>query len=139
MGFDMNWAAMPGISFSPEKLQALQEQYTREATALWNSGLQTPPTQKDRRFASDAWSHNPVAAYSAASYLLNARTLMGLADAVEADDKTRARIRFAVEQWMAASAPSNYLAFNVDAQKKAINSHVSPCATSHNNNVTGFE
>ena len=122
MGFDMNWAAMPGISFSPEKLQALQEQYTREATALWNSGLQTPPTQKDRRFASDAWSHNPVAAYSAASYLLNARTLMGLADAVEGDVKTRERLRFAVEQWMAASSPSNFLALNAEAQKKAIES-----------------
>ena len=122
MGFDMNWAAMPGISFSPEKLQALQEQYTRDATALWNSGLQTPPTQKDRRFASDAWSHNPVAAYSAASYLLNARTLMGLADAVEGDVKTRERLRFAVEQWMAASSPSNFLALNAEAQKKAIES-----------------
>src|SRR6185436_3956397 len=33
-----------------------------------------------------------------------------------------ARLRFAVEQWMAASAPSNFLALNVDAQKKAIES-----------------
>ena len=45
---------------------------------------------------------------------------MGLADAVEADTKARARIRFAVEQWLAASAPSNFLAFNADAQQKAI-------------------
>jgi len=61
-----------------------------------------------------------VAAFSAAAYLLNARTLMGLADAVEADEKTKARIRFGVEQWMAAMAPSNFLAFNAEAQKKAI-------------------
>jgi poly(3-hydroxyalkanoate) synthetase len=27
---------------------------------------------------------------------------------------------FAVEQWMAATAPSNFLAFNVEAQQKAI-------------------
>ena len=46
--------------------------------------------------------------------------IQSLADAVEGDAKTRARIRFAVEQWMAAMAPSNYLAFNVEAQKKAI-------------------
>jgi hypothetical protein len=45
---------------------------------------------------------------------------MGLADAVESDAKTRARIRFAVEQWMAASSPSNFLALNAEAQKKAI-------------------
>jgi len=43
-----------------------------------------------------------------------------MAEAVEGDPKTRARVRFAVEQWMAASAPSNYLAFNADAQRKAI-------------------
>jgi polyhydroxyalkanoate synthase len=45
---------------------------------------------------------------------------MGLADAVETDAKTRARIRFAVEQMTAAAAPSNFLAFNAEAQKKAI-------------------
>ena len=111
---------MPGIGFSQSKLQALQEQYTREATQLWNDGLKAPPAQKDRRFAADAWSHNPVAAFSAAAYLLNSRTLMGLAEAVEGDAKTRERIRFAVEQWMAASAPSNFMALNAEAQKMAI-------------------
>jgi len=45
---------------------------------------------------------------------------MSLADAVDADPKTKSRIRFAVEQWSAASAPSNFLAFNAEAQKKAI-------------------
>jgi polyhydroxyalkanoate synthase len=61
-----------------------------------------------------------VAAFSAAAYLLNARALMGLADAVESDAKTKARIRFAVEQWMAASSPSNFMALNAEAQKRAI-------------------
>jgi polyhydroxyalkanoate synthase subunit PhaC len=78
------------------------------------------PSLGDRRFAAPAWGSNPVAAYAAAAYLLNARTLMGLADAVDADAKTKTRIRFAVEQWMAAAAPSNFLAFNAEAQKKAI-------------------
>lgn len=45
---------------------------------------------------------------------------MALADAVEGDAKTRARVRFAVQQWIDASAPSNFLAFNAEAQKKAI-------------------
>jgi polyhydroxyalkanoate synthase len=88
--------------------------------ALWTSGLQGEVLHKDKRFAAQAWNNNPLAAFSASTYLLNARTLMGLADAVDGDAKTRARIRFAVEQWMAASAPSNFLAFNADAQQKAI-------------------
>jgi len=45
---------------------------------------------------------------------------MAMVDAVQADEKTRARIRFSVEQFLAASAPSNFLAFNVEAQKKAL-------------------
>ena len=111
---------LKGLTLSPSKLEAIQQNYLQEATQLWNQGLQANPTLKDRRFNGEAWSQNPIAAFSAASYLLNARTLMALADAVDADAKTRARIQFAVEQWVAASAPSNYLAFNAEAQKKAI-------------------
>jgi polyhydroxyalkanoate synthase subunit PhaC len=113
-------AMPPAVQFSPAKLQALQQQYIKEAQELWTQGLQGAPQVKDKRFSGEGWSRNPVAAFSAAAYLLNARTLMGLADAVEADEKTKARIRFGVEQWMAAMAPSNFLAFNAEAQKKAI-------------------
>ncbi len=113
-------APLPQVSFSPEKLQELQQQYLKDAMALWTNGLQVAPIANDKRFAAEAWGANPMSALAASTYLLNARTLMGLADAVDADPKTRSRIRFAVEQWMAASAPSNFLAFNADAQKKAI-------------------
>jgi len=53
-------------------------------------------------------------------YLLNARTLLKLAKNVQGDPKTQARVRFAVLQWIDAAAPSNYLALNPEAQKKAI-------------------
>jgi polyhydroxyalkanoate synthase len=108
------------IRFAPEKLEALQQQYMQDVMGLFNQGMATPPTGGDKRFAGEAWGSNPVAAFSAAVYLLNARAMLGLADAVETDAKTRNRIRFAIEQWMAAAAPSNFLAFNAEAQKKAI-------------------
>ena len=108
------------VQFDQDKIQVLQQQYLQDAAALWSASLSGTAQPKDKRFASQAWSDNPLAAFSASAYLLNARTLMGLADAVEADTKARARIRFAVEQWLAASAPSNFLAFNADAQQKAI-------------------
>ncbi len=117
---DMGSAGMQNLHFSPAKLAELQQNYLNEAAQLWNQSLQQTPALKDRRFSGEAWAHNPMAAYTAAAYLLNARTLMGLADAVDADAKTRARIQFAVEQWVAASSPSNFLAFNAEAQKKAI-------------------
>ena len=86
----------PALQLSPPKLQALQQQYLKEAQELWAQGLQGAPEVKDKRFAGEGWAANPVAAFSAAAYLLNARTLMGLAVAVEADEKTKARIRFGV-------------------------------------------
>jgi polyhydroxyalkanoate synthase len=113
-------AAAPQLKFAPEKLQTLQGQYFKDASDLWNQSLQNSLQVKDRRFSGDAWASNPAATFNAATYLLNARTLMGLADAVDADEKTRTRIRFAIEQWVAAAAPSNFLAFNAEAQKKAI-------------------
>ena len=119
-------AAMTGLPALPElmvsvpsdKLQALQQQYLQDMTALMQGA--GPAASSDRRFAAPAWAENPYASMAASAYLLNARFLMQLADAVQADEKTRARIRFAVEQWVAASAPSNYLAFNAEAQRKAI-------------------
>ena len=110
----------PEIRFSPDKLAALQQQYMQDVMGLFSQGMAKPPTGGDKRFAGDAWGSNPIASFSAAVYLINARTMLGLADAVEADAKTRNRIRFAIEQWMAAAAPSNFLAFNAEAQKKAI-------------------
>lgn len=110
------------VKIEPSRLLDIQQSYVKELAQLWNQGLNVKPP-KDRRFAAEAWSQNPMAAFTAAVYLLNARTLMSLADAVEADPKTRARIHFAVQQWIDASAPSNFMAFNAEAQKKAIDTH----------------
>ena len=107
------------VQFDPEQLSALQATYMKEAAELWMQGLNAKP-QGDRRFSGEAWQKNPMAAFSAATYLLNARTLMALAEAVQGDAKTRARVAFAVQQWIDASAPSNFLALNADAQQKAI-------------------
>jgi polyhydroxyalkanoate synthase len=117
--------AQPLLQFDPAKLQELQQRYIADASALWNQGLQDGAdsvVSSDRRFSGEAWKANPVSKFSASAYLLNARTLMDMAEAVQADAKTRARVRFAVEQWMAATAPSNFLALNAEAQQKAIDS-----------------
>ncbi len=119
LGDLFNQAAGQKVSFDPAKLLELQKTYLKDVAGLWNQGLDAKP-QGDRRFASEAWNSNPVAAFSAAAYLLNARTLMAMAEAVEGDAKTKARVRFAVQQWIDASAPSNFLAFNAEAQKMAI-------------------
>nr|ALV86289.1 polyhydroxyalkanoate synthase, class I [uncultured bacterium 3] len=122
------WKSMQGLSLPLPALSELQTEYLKDATALWNGAVErlktdeskTAVAPRDRRFAADEWASNPAAAMAAQTYLLNARTLMKMADAVEGDTKTRARIRFAVQQWVDAASPSNYLALNPEAQRKAL-------------------
>ena len=106
----------------------LQSTYLRQSCELWNRTLQAgqpgaeKPTSTDRRFGTQEWLTNPASAYTAQMYLLNSRTLLQMADSLQGDEKTRQRVRFAVQQWIDASSPSNYLALNPDAQRKAIDS-----------------
>ena len=119
-------AQQASIQFDSAKLQQVQQSYIDGATALWNQSLQAGnaiPPASDRRFSAPAWNANPVSKFSAAAYLLNAKALTSMADAVLGDDKTRARVRFAVEQSLAATAPSNFMSLNADAIKKAIDSN----------------
>ncbi len=116
-------SAAPQLSFDAAKLHEIQQSYLHDATQLWNQSVQAGsaiPAAPDRRFSAAAWNDNPVSKFSAAAYLMNSRALMGLADAVEGSAKTKARVRFAIEQSLAASAPSNFMALNADAIKKAI-------------------
>jgi polyhydroxyalkanoate synthase subunit PhaC len=116
-------AKPPNITFSQDKMQALQQEFLKEVTELWNKSLKNQYVLKDRRFADPAWAANPLAAFTAESYLLNAKTLAAMVDTLDTDDKTRARIRFTVEQLNAAAAPSNFIALNAEAQKKALDTH----------------
>ncbi len=114
-----------GLNVAPPALLKLQSDYLAESTAVWNQLLGNPAESlpakaTDRRFAGQDWSANPATAYLAQMYLLNARTLLQMVENLDGDEKTRARIRFAVQQWIDAASPSNYLALNPEAQRKAI-------------------
>ena len=115
-------ADAPQFKIDPAKLLELQNEYSRELGSMWSAwatGRRTKST--DKRFGAETWT-GPHA-FFADLYLLNARFVYGMADAVEADAKTRAKIRFAVQQWVDAMAPSNYLALNPDALKKLVDTH----------------
>jgi polyhydroxyalkanoate synthase len=66
MGDMFNQAAGQKVSFDPAKLLEIQNTYMKDVAGLWNQGLDAKP-QGDRRFASEAWASNPVAAFSAAA------------------------------------------------------------------------
>jgi len=115
------WKSMSGLSLPVPAVAELQSAYLKQSTELWNLTLHAQTAAPaDRRFAAPDWAKNPASAYTAQMYLLNARTLLQMADSLQGDEKTRSRIRFAVQQWIDAAAPSNYLALNPEAQRKAI-------------------
>ena len=125
------WKLLSGLSLPLPAVAELQSSYLKQSSELWNQTLLAGPAAAsaapsaapaDRRFSGQDWSANPAAAYTAQMYLLNARTLLQMADHLEGDAKTRQRIRFAVQQFIDAASPSNYLALNPDAQRKAIES-----------------
>ena len=122
------WKSVSGLSLPLPAVTELQNDYLKQSSELWNQTLLASkggapvPAAVDRRFSGQDWMANPAAAYTAQMYLLNSRTLMQMADSLQGDEKTRQRIRFAVQQWIDAASPSNYLALNVDAQRKAIES-----------------
>ena len=144
-GFGDAFKQLQAMQIPADAWSQLQSDYIHQASALWNAALgeSSKAAQgaasaasasaaaaatagaaaplKDRRFADASWNDNRLAHFTAQLYLLNAKTLQRMADQVQADDKTRARVRFAVQQFVDASSPSNFLALNPEAQQRALN------------------
>jgi polyhydroxyalkanoate synthase len=112
---------IPRLELQTDRVLKAQRDYLEQAARLWTDFLEHPEKDKepirDARFSDPAWQSNPLAAFYARAYLMNAEYMNRLADAVEADRKTKRRIKFAVNQWVDAASPSNYLALNPKAQQ----------------------
>jgi len=125
LGLDAFKGVVP-LTVSPQALLQAQQAYIEGATAMWNFGVEAGDGKvaatklEDKRFAGKEWQDNPAANFLSQMYLLNSRALLAMADAVQADAKTKARIRFAVLQWIDAASPGNYLALNPEALQKAL-------------------
>ncbi|MES2932496.1 MAG: class I poly(R)-hydroxyalkanoic acid synthase [Pseudomonadota bacterium] len=112
-----------GLAVDSTKLDALQKAYSEQLSTLWADFLGAKiPAISDRRFSAPAWQSNSLASFNAASYLLNARYLGELVEAVEAPVKVKKKIAFAVQQMVDAMSPANFLATNPEAQQKIIES-----------------
>jgi polyhydroxyalkanoate synthase len=112
-----------GLEVNPATMKQLQHEYALEFGKLWQDFLSSKiPEFSDRRFSSPDWHNQAAHAYSVSSYLLNGRFLMSMVEAVEAPEKVRQKIRFAVQQMVDAMSPANFLVSNPEAQSKLIES-----------------
>lgn len=110
-----------GATIDPAVATKLQNDYTQEFSRLWQEFIANKlPPLKDRRFTGSAWQSSQWHAFNAAAYLLNARFLNAMADAVQAPPKAKQKIRFSIQQMVDAMSPANFLATNPEAQQKIV-------------------
>ena len=112
---------MPAMQLVPEKMQEIQKQYFENLMKVMVSSEEViRMASEDRRFSTPAWLESTAHAGLAALYVLNAKTLSAMTDAVQTDPKTHARLKFMVQQWIDASSPTNFMATNPEVQKAII-------------------
>ncbi|NBW00314.1 MAG: class I poly(R)-hydroxyalkanoic acid synthase [Betaproteobacteria bacterium] len=113
---------LPSMQLIPERMQAIQKQYLEDLSRVLVS---KPEMEKmaaqDKRFDNPTWMDSFFTGI-AALYVLNAKTLTAMTDAVQTDPKTQARLKFLVQQWVDATSPANFFATNPEVHKKMLES-----------------
>lgn len=113
----------------PEALSRIRDDFARDWAQLVHDaqgGRLAAPI--DRRFAGQAWRDSPQHLLLAQAYLLSARTMHRMVDAVDVEgpvkvgERMRERLRFAIMQWIDALSPANFLALNPEAQASIVES-----------------
>lgn len=107
--------SMSSVSVPADKLAQIQDEFVRgwaQLASLASQGALEPP--RDRRFSSPAWAECQRSLLTAHAYLLSAKALEQMADAVEVSNAERQRLQFSIMQWIEAVSPSNFMATNPD-------------------------
>ena len=79
------------------------------------------PADRDRRFADPGWRDNPVFDLIRQMYLLASDCLLQLADSVDGlDVREKEKLRFAMQRFVEASSPANFLFTNPAAIQRTM-------------------
>ncbi len=111
-----------------QQMVGLQQEYWKQVTGFWSgmSGVAAPsdtPTatkEDDRRFAGEAWRNDPRFDMVKRTYLAYASFLQAAVESAALPDKTKAKLRYDMRQFVDAMSPSNFLAANPEAMQLAV-------------------
>jgi len=110
-----------GGALDSAEMLRLQKDYSEQFGALWQGAIHAKlPAVSDRRMSAPAWQDNPFFAFQAATHELNGRFLNALVDSVQAGEKVKQKLRFAVQQIIDALSPANFLGTNPEAQQRLL-------------------
>ncbi|MBS0322099.1 MAG: class I poly(R)-hydroxyalkanoic acid synthase [Proteobacteria bacterium] len=113
---------------APSALVTATERFASQLQSLWSAvltaGTAAPPEiadhADDRRFAAHEWHTLPYFSWLRQSYLLYGDYLRALAADVDAAPHDRERLRFVVDQYLDAIAPTNFVATNPEVVQRAL-------------------
>jgi polyhydroxyalkanoate synthase len=131
-------AMLPGVdttlpTFDPQRLADLNAKYQGQWQALWTAALAAlggnalgtvpeiaQPAPGDRRFAAAEWRELPYFALIKQAYLLFGQYLAELAALASLPEHGKQRLAFLTKQYVDALAPTNFMATNPEALKRAL-------------------
>ena len=122
-------AALEALSRRAQRLGLLQLDYLEKQTALWASAFGGTPAKApavvatdagDRRFSAAEWRDNPTYSLLKQCYLLNARLIGDVVEAVDLEPRAKRRLRFYARQFVDLASPANFVATNPDVAKLAV-------------------
>lgn len=120
---------MTGVMMQPEKLlQAQMEaagQWAQMWTGMWGIGNDddsiVAPTRGDRRFRDEKWETSPYFRQLKQSHLLIAQQMRTLVESsAESDPSKRALTGLLVEQYLNATAPTNFVFTNPEVLRRTL-------------------
>ena len=113
-----------------EQFVGLQQDYWKQVAEFWSGTLGAAnwglgpglagAGESDKRFASEAWRNDPRFDAMTRNYLAYSSFLRTSVDAMPVDEKTKAKLRYDMGQFIDAMSPSNFLATNPEAVQLAI-------------------
>jgi polyhydroxyalkanoate synthase len=111
------------LAEDPARWESMQQKFYAEHLDLWRRVAQgeTSATEDglDRRFRAPEWRSLPYFDYMRQAYLVNARWMQTLADAVPLEGQAKRRLDFFTRQIIDAAAPANFAATNPEVLKLA--------------------
>ena len=105
-----------GLAARPQELMEVQVAAARQWGEFWQQSLAAPSGEKprDRRFSSPLWQDDPYYRAIRDAYLLASDQLRDLVSKSDGDSSNKATVRFLLDQYLNAIAPSNFALTNPD-------------------------
>ena len=128
------WGAFPPAFFGPAQAGTDPASMMTAGAEAWSKGFEAwgrmlgvePEAKKeakDKRFAAPEWHENPIFDTIRKTYLALSDQMLGNVEEIDGvDDETRARLKFAVRNFVDAMSPSNFALTNPQVLKKTIES-----------------